>query len=358
VLELGTPGPGPWACMVLAGLGASVLRVAQPGPVRLIPGQDVLTRDRTRLQLDLKDPEDRAHALSLVDRADVLVEGFRPGVTERLGLGPDVCLERNPRLVYARMTGWGQDGPMARLAGHDLNYLAVTGALTAMVDEASAASYPLAAALTFGGGSMFLVTGIIAALYEREHSGQGQVVDAAIADGMSMLLASAYGMLDGAGPPLTPAAARSSAPFYTTYYCADGERIAVAAAECDSWRALVEVLGIADDGARDEPGRWDELRSALEREFGRRTRAEWIARFEGVDAAITPVLRMAEAPHHPQATARGMFTTLNGHVQPTTAPRFSRTQSATPTWEPAGGSAWDERPTADIRTAVYEEGQT
>jgi alpha-methylacyl-CoA racemase len=327
--------------MVLAGLGASVLRVDRPDAKRhAFPGQSVLARGRTRISLDLKLPPDRERVLDLAGHADVLVEGFRAGVAERLGLGPDVCRQRNPRLVYGRMSGWGQDGPMASLAGHDLNYLAASGALAAMVDPASSPSYPLSAALTFGGGSMFLVSGIIAALYERQASGQGQVVDAAIADGMSMLLASSYGLLGKNGPPLASTPADTAAPYYATYGCSDGKRVAVAAYETQLWRALIAVLGLPDDDDRHNPTHWPAMREQFRAAFAQHSRADWVTRFAGVDAAFSPVLELSEVPDFAQAQAREGFTVLDGRVQPTMSPKFSRTPTVPPASTAPADSAW------------------
>ncbi|MCW2540350.1 MAG: L-carnitine dehydratase/bile acid-inducible protein [Frankiales bacterium] len=349
VLELGSVGPGPWACMVLAGLGASVLRVDRPDAKRhAFPGQSVLARGRTRISLDLKLAADRERVLGLAGHADVLVEGFRAGVAERLGLGPQACQERNPRLVYGRMSGWGQDGPMAALAGHDLNYLAASGALAAMVDPDHSPSYPLSAALTFGGGSMFLVSGIIAALYERQASGQGQVVDAAIADGMSMLLASSYGLLGKNGPPLGSTPAETAAPYYATYLCADGKRVAVAAYETQLWRALIAVLGLADDEDRHNPEHWPAMREQFRTAFAQHSRAEWVSRFAGVDAAFSPVLELGEVPDFAQAQARQSFTVLDGRVQPTMSPKFSRTPTAPPAVTAPADTAWTTELLAEI----------
>jgi alpha-methylacyl-CoA racemase len=341
VLELGTPGPAPWGCMVLASLGASVLRVERPGAAHQpFPGRAVLGRDRTLIEADLKTDAGRQRVRDLVPHADVLVEGFRPGVTERLGLGPDDCLRVNPGLIYARMTGWGQTGPLAPEAGHDINYLAASGALAAMVEEGQAPSYPLAAALTFGGGSMFLLLGITAALYERASSGRGQVVDAAVADGLSMLLASAYGLLADTGlmgPPPVPA----PAPFYGTYSCADGDWVAVAPMEPDLWAAFTAVLELDDEGERSDPARWPELRKRIAERFSSRPRPEWIDAFADVDAAVTPVLRMQDVPAQSHARARELFATFDGVVQPTTAPRFSRTPGIA-SGGPRAAGEWDE----------------
>ena len=330
VLELGAPGPTPWAAMVLAGMGAAVLRVDRPDAARRpFPGQSVLTRDRTRVALDLKDAGDRQRLLTLASYADVLLEGNRPGVAERLGVGPADCAARNPRLVYGRMTGWGQEGPLAGMAGHDLNYLAATGALTATVGPGALPPYPLAAALTFGGGAAFLVIGVLAALRERDSSGRGQVVDASVADGLSLLLASAYGLLAEQGDPNPSYGAM---PHYGTYPCADGLLLAIAPFERSSWANFTAVTGLGGpDG---------DLRSAIAERLASRTRADWLERFDGVDAGVSPVLDLAEVPGAPHMTARGGFVPVGGEPQPAPAPRFSRTANPLPAWAAAPGGAW------------------
>jgi alpha-methylacyl-CoA racemase len=290
------------------------------------------------VEADLKSDEGRERVLDLVPHADVLVEGFRPGIAERLGLGPDTCSRLNPRLVYARMTAWGQTGPLATRAAHDINFLAASGALAAMLDEGQVPTYPLAAALTFGGGSMFLLLGIAAALYEREHSGRGQVVDAAVADGLSMLLASAYGMLAHQSP--SPAVTVAP-PFYRTYRCADGQWVAVGALEPTFWAAFLGVLQVDDDGSRDDPSRWPALQQLIADRFSSRSRAHWLEAFAGVDAAVTPVVPMPEVPAEPQAEHRGLFTAVDGVVQPTMAPRFSRA-AASASGAARAVTAWDE----------------
>ncbi len=324
VLELAGIGPGPFACMLLADLGADVVRVTRPGtPAAPL---DTLLRGRTELAADLKDDGDRATVRELADRADVLVEGFRPGVTERLGLGPDDCLARNPRLVYARMTGWGQDGPLAQRAGHDINYLSLTGGLHAIGEPGRRPVPPLNLVADFGGGSLYLVMGVLAALLERQTSGQGQVVDAAMVDGASSLLAMAQSFramgvwADERGVNLLD----GGAPFYRTYACGDGRYVAVGCLEPQFFAAFVAGLGVElpPQGDRD---RWPEMTEAIAAALLTRSRDAWGEVFAGTDACVTPVLGLAEAPHDPHLAARGSQVEQAGAVVPAAAPRLSRT---------------------------------
>jgi alpha-methylacyl-CoA racemase len=333
VVELAGLGPAPYACMLLAELGAQVLRVDRPGggPGVLPPAADVLNRSRPCAAVDLKSPAGRDVLLRLVEDADVLVEGLRPGVTERLGIGPDECRARNPRLVYARMTGWGQSGPLATTAGHDINYLSLTGALHA-IGPAGTPVPPLNIAADFGGGAMFLLVGILAALLERAGSGQGQVVDAAMVDGASSLVTMVYGML-GAGLWQDRRAANlldGGAPFYDTYACRDGGHVAVGAIEPQFYAQLIDGLGLtgALPGGQLDVEHWPEQRRLIAEVLASRTRDEWAAVFDGTDACLTPVLGLREAPSHPHLAARGTFTDDGGVPQPGPAPRFSRTPGA------------------------------
>src|SRR4051812_4093530 len=316
--------------MLLAELGADVLRVDRPGGgTRLVPPEgEVLHRSRPCAAVDLKSAEGRDVVLRLVDSADVLVEGLRPGVTERLGLGPDECLARNPRLVYARMTGWGQDGPLAARAGHDINYLGLTGALHA-IGPAGKPVPPLNIGADFGGGSMFLVVGILAALLERAGSGRGQVVDAAMVDGASSLISMIHGMLS-AGVWTDRRQANlldGGAPFYDTYECADGRHVAVGPLEPQFYAAFVEGLGLTGTlpGGQYDVEHWPEHRRMFAEVLATRTRDEWAAAFAGTDACVTPVLSLYEAPDHPHLVSRGTFVEQDGVPQPGPAPRFSRT---------------------------------
>ncbi|MCW2948837.1 MAG: Alpha-methylacyl-CoA racemase [Actinoallomurus sp.] len=334
VIEIASLAPAPFGCMVLSDLGADVLRVDRSTSVGGDATIDPLSRGRRSIGLNLKDPAGVDVLLRLVESADVLVEGFRPGVAERLGFGPDTCLRRNPRLVYGRMTGWGQDGPMARMAGHDINYIAVAGALDPIGHAGERPVPPLNLVGDFGGGGMLLALGILAALYERSGSGQGQVVDAAMVDGASLLTSFIHGMRgqglwqDERGTNLLD----SGAPFYDTYETADGGYMSVGAIEPQFYAALLHGLGL--DG-EELPGqldreRWPEVKARFTEVFKQRTRDEWTAIFDGTDACVAPVLGLGEAPAHPHNAARAGFVDVGGLTQPAPAPRFSRTTAETP----------------------------
>ncbi len=335
VVELAGLGPAPFACMLLAQLGADVLRVDRPGgaPVE-IHGPDLLAQGRPTIEVDLKqDPE---RVLRLVAQADVLVEGFRPGVAERLGLGPDVCRARNPRLVYARVTGWGQDGPWADRVGHDINYAAVAGALGAVGEAGRKPVPPLNLVADFGGGALYAVAGILAALFERTNSAEGQVVDVAMVDGVASLMTLFWQMRAGGawrderGTNLLD----GGAPFYDTYRCADGEYVAVGAVEEPFWQAVLHGLGLSDAPDRNDPRQWPALRQLLTEAFARKTRAEWDAVFGELPACVTPVLRLSEVPDHPHLAARGSVVQHEGVMRPAPAPRFSRTPGTLPSTAP------------------------
>jgi alpha-methylacyl-CoA racemase len=294
---------------------------------------------------DLKQPAGRDLVLSLIERADVLIEGMRPGTTERLGVGPDECLARNPRLVYARMTGWGQDGPLAARAGHDINYISLTGALHAIGRAGQRPVPPLNLVGDYGGGSMFLVLGVLAALWERERSGRGQVVDAAMLDGTTALLQLFWSMrgMGAWSDERDSNLLDGGAPFYDTYECADGGFVAVGALEPQFYAALLAGLGIdqADlPGQLDRAG-WPLIRERLTAAFASRTRDEWAQAFAGTDACVTPVLTFAEAPRHEHIAARRTLTTLGDVVQAAPAPRFSRTQAGQPAAPPEPGTDTD-----------------
>lgn len=337
VIELAGIGPGPHACMLLADLGADVIRIerATEGAPGITMDHDIALRGRSIVEADLKDPEDVDAVLALVDRADVLIEGFRPGVTERLGLGPEVCLARNPRLVYGRITGWGQDGPNAQRAGHDLNYLSATGILDSIGRADERPVPPLNLVGDFGGGSMFLVFGVMAALWERHESGRGQVVDAAMVDGASALAQMMWSMR--ANGTWAPGRGRNvldgSAPFYDTYTCADGKYFAVGAIEPQFFAELLRLLDLdpAVLPGQWERARWDELRTALATSFQARTRNEWAAVFDGTDACATPVLSWDEAMQDRHLRARRTLASIGGVDQAMPAPRFSRTSLTDPT---------------------------
>jgi alpha-methylacyl-CoA racemase len=348
VIEMAGLGPCPFAAMMLADMGAEVIRIerkpdpGQPNPYPILGTKyDVMARGRRSLALDLKHARAREVLLALVAKADVLVEGFRPGVMERLGLGPDPCLARNPKLVYGRITGWGQDGPLAAAAGHDLNYVALSGMLAAMGRAGSPPAPPLNLVGDFGGGGMMLAFGVACAVLESRGSGKGQVVDAAMTDGAALLGAMMYGLrafgqwqdareanlLDG------------GAPFYDTYACADGKFIAVGAIEPQFYAQLLQLTG-ADDPAFAQPWRqrdWPALKQKFAALFATRTRDDWCALLEGTDACFAPVLDMSEAPLHPHNAARATFVEVDGVTQPAPAPRFSRSRAELGDPPPAPG---------------------
>lgn len=332
VVEIAGIGPGPHACMILADLGADVIRIERPGGQLLSGGaHDLLNRGRPSAALDLKNPDAIAAVLDLVEQADVLVEGMRPGVAERLGIGPEECHARNPKLVYGRMTGWGQEGPWAQAAGHDMNYIAITGALHGLGQVKEKPQFPTNLLGDFGGGSTYLVIGILAALLEARTSGQGQVVDAAIVDGTAHLnaMTTAYvaagifkeerasNLLDG------------GAPYYDIYETADGRHMSVGALEPQFYDEFVKLLGIEDKAPdRFDLERTDELRTLIADTFRTRTQSEWTAVFGGTDACVAPIITLSEAPDHPHLKARQTFVEHEGIVQPQPAPRFSRTTSS------------------------------
>jgi len=329
VVELAGIGPGPHAAMLLADLGADVIRVERPaGAGSASPREtDLLTRGRPSVAMDLKKAGAVEAVLTLVEGADALIEGMRPGTVERLGLGPDVCLARNSRLVYARMTGWGQEGPLARTAGHDLNYISVAGALHGLGQVPEQPQFPTNLLGDFGGGSTYLVIGVLAALLEARTSGRGQVVDAAIVDGTAHLSAMFASMLAGGSVHERRAAGLldGGAPFYAVYETADGEHMSVGALEPAFYAALLARLELENVPDRDDRTQWPALRGILAARFRQRTQAEWAEVFEGSDACCTPVLRLSEAAAHPHLAARGTYVDRDGVLQPAPSPRFSRT---------------------------------
>ncbi len=338
IVELAGIGPGPMAAMLLADLGATVLRIERREAVELgvqRPLQfDLLLRNRQVIALNLKQAEDNALALRLIENADGLIEGFRPGVAERLGLGPDECLERNRRLVYGRITGWGQTGPLAQAAGHDLNYIALTGILDRIGRRGQPPTIPLNLVGDFGGGGLYLALGMLAGILEARQSGHGQVVDAAIVDGAASLAASTIGM-HAAGmlqPERGTNVLDSGAYFYDVYGCADGKWISIATIERRFHARLLEILGIdaAHFPAQDDRASWDDARGILAARFVTKTRDEWCDVLEGTDACFAPVLTLDEAPEHLHLKSRETFVTVDGVRQPAPAPRFSRTPAATP----------------------------
>ncbi|MFH8686737.1 CaiB/BaiF CoA transferase family protein [Streptomyces anulatus] len=330
VVELAGIGPGPFAAMLLADLGADVVRVDRPGGAGLgiDPASDLTNRNKRSVLLDLKSDEGPARVLDLVERADILIEGYRPGVAERLGVGPEACLARNPKLVYGRMTGWGQDGPLAERAGHDIAYLALTGTLSMIGKPDEPPVVPANLVGDYAGGSLYLVVGVLAALQHARAHGEGQVVDAAIVDGAAHLATMIHGMLaagswqDRRGTNLLD----GGCPFYGTYATSDGGHMAVGPLEGQFYAEFIGLLGIADAFPdRWDLARWDELRAAVTERFLTRTRAEWTEVFDGTDACVAPVLSLTEAPHHPHLAARSTFVEHSGLTQPAPAPRFSAT---------------------------------
>jgi alpha-methylacyl-CoA racemase len=381
VIELAGIGPGPFCAMMLADAGATVLRIDRPGatvlridrpgataaapaptptPTPARPEREFLNRGRQSAVLDLKQPRAVDALLRLIDTADVLLEGFRPGVTERMGAGPEVCLARNPRLVYARMTGWGQDGPLATTAGHDIGYIARTGALHALGRAGGPPAFPANLLGDFGGGGMVMAYGICAALVERAASGRGQVVDTAIVDGVAALLAMplmflaqgqwrdqrGVNMLDG------------GVPWYDVYETADGQWLAVGALEPQFYAALLTGLGLPDAPDRADPRNWPALRALLTARFSERTRDEWTVVFAGTDACVEPVLSLTEAAADDHLTARHTYDTRDGFIQPAPAPRFSRTPATLSAPAPTPGqhtlealTAWGLPDAADLITS-------
>lgn len=348
VVELAGIGPGPFAAMLLADLGADVVRVERPNGSGLAidPDFDVTNRGKRSVIVDLKSERGLASVLDLVERADILIEGYRPGVAERLGVGPDTCHARNPGLVYGRITGWGQEGPLAPRAGHDIAYIAVTGTLGLIGAPDAPPAVPANLVGDYAGGSLYLVVGVLAALHHARATGTGQVVDAAIVDGAAHLASMIHGMLaaggwqDRRGVNLLD----GGCPFYGTYETADGQYMAVGALEPQFYEEFVDLLGLDGQApARKDMARWGELREAVAARFKTRTRAQWTAHFEGSDACVAPVLSLREAPAHPHLAARGTFTDVGGITQPAPAPRFSVTRTAV-----RGGPARPGADTGDV----------
>ena len=362
VVELAGIGPGPHAAMILGDLGADVVRVERPSKSGK-PSGDSMLRNRRSVTADLKSDEGRELVLSLIKKADVLIEGFRPGVTERLGLGPDVALKRNPKLVYGRMTGWGQFGPYANAAGHDMNYIAITGALHAIGTNDKPIP-PLNLVGDFGGGALYLAFGLLAGVLNARQTGQGQVIDCAMSDGAASLMAMFYGfkasgmwkeerranLLDG------------GAHFYDTYQCADGKWISIGSIEPQFYALLLEKTGINDPAfaAQMDRGSWNDLRDKLAHVIAQKTQAEWCEIMDATDVCFAPVLDLDAAPKHPHNVARQTFLEIDGVVQPAPAPRFSATPGAIQGPPPAVGAHDQQALTdwgfsgeqiADLRTA-------
>jgi len=345
VVELAGLGPTPYAGMLLSDMGADVVRVDRPGVERPQDGPEyALARGRRSIVVDMKDPDGVEAVLALAERADVLIEGFRPGVTERLGIGPEPCLARNPALVYARMTGWGADGPLSHTAGHDLNYLSLTGALTLLQrGPAEPPATPPGLLADFAGGGLMMAFGIVCAVLEARRSGGGQVIDAAMVDGVASLTTLVYAMAaQGRWTMDVPGSnfCDGGSPYYNSYATADGRYVAVAATEAQFYAILVDRLGL-DAGElpdRDDPANWPHLKDVFAAAFASASRDEWMAVFDGTDACVTPVLTFGEAQAHPHNVARGTFVEAFGVVQPAPAPRLSRTPGAIAGPPPAPGA--------------------
>jgi alpha-methylacyl-CoA racemase len=341
VVELVGLGPGPFCGMLLADMGADVLRVDRVSDARAIdrskPATNAMARGKRSIALDLKHPDGVTTFLRLIGRADACFEVFRPGVAERLGIGPEPCLDRNPRLVYGRLTGWGREGPYAARAGHDIDYLALSGALEPLGRAGEKPTPPINVLADFAGGGMLLAYGIACAVWERDRpggSGRGQVVDAAMVDGAAIMMTPFYGgRASGGWGPRGTNFIDTGAPFYDTYETADGRYIAVGAIEPQFYATLVEALGLADDAELADPldqSRWPAQKARLTELFRSKTRDEWCALLEGIDACFAPVLDPVEAPAHPHNRARNSFLDLGGIPQPAPAPRFSRTPAPVP----------------------------
>ncbi|MES2282259.1 MAG: CaiB/BaiF CoA-transferase family protein [Pseudomonadota bacterium] len=337
VIEMAGVGPGPFCAMMLADAGADVITINRPNARTLgnrrDPATDALARGRRHLTLDLKKPEAINTLLRILESAQVLIEGYRPGVMERLGLGPDICLARNPRLVYGRMTGWGQTGPLAKAAGHDINYISLAGALHA-IGDADRPIPPLNLVGDFGGGAMMLAFGISSALYESQRSGMGQVVDAAMSEGAAILMAPFFAMLASGSwkDSRQSNTLDGAAPYYCSYRCSDGKFISIAPLEPQFYDLFLKLMEIDNETfrQRDDRTKWPQLKAELEARFASRSRAEWCGLLEGTDVCFAPVLSLSEAPMHPHNQARGTFTNVAGSWQPSPAPRFSRTTSDLP----------------------------
>lgn len=334
VVELAGIGPGPHAAMILGDLGADVVRIERPSKESGTPSADAMLRNRRSVTADMKSGEGRELVLTLISKADVLIEGFRPGVTERLGLGPDDCAKVNERLIYARMTGWGQQGPRALQAGHDINYISLNGLLHAVGRHGERPVPPLNLAGDFGGGSMFLLVGILSALFERQTSGKGQLIDAAMVDGSSVLMQMMWSFRaqglwsDERGVNMLD----TGAPYYDTYETADGRYVAVGAIEPQFYAELLKGLGLdaADLPGQNDVARWPELREILTKAIAAHDRDHWASVFDGTDACVTPVLSFAEVLTEPHIAERDTFYDDRGNLQPMPAPRFSRSAPVQP----------------------------
>jgi len=340
IIEILGIGPGPFCGMMLSDMGADIIRVDRPSD-RPIRPKDVLSRGRRSIAIDLKQKDGRDIVLRLCERADALIEGFRPGVMERLGLGPEVCFGKNEKLVYGRMTGWGQDGPLAQAAGHDANYISLTGVLHTIGHKGGAPALPLNLIGDFGGGGLLLAFGVVAAMFEAQRSGKGQVVDAAIIDGSASIMALIYGLfsrgawMDERGANFLDGGSH----FYNVYETSDGKHISICALEPQFYSLLLEKLGLDphEYSSQMDRSKWPGYKKAFAALFKQKTRDEWCSLLEGTDACFAPVLSLEEAPHHPHNIARGMFVTHDGMLQPVPSPRFSRTAPEIQNPSPAPG---------------------
>ena len=335
IIEIAGIGPGPFAAMMLSDMGAEVIRVERTQSVRPGGGQpniDILQRNRRNIAIDLKSEAGRNALLTMIETSDALIEGFRPGVMERLGLSPDACMARNPKLIFGRMTGWGQEGPYAQSAGHDINYISLAGSLAHFARAGEAPVPPLNMVGDFGGGGMFLAFGVVCALLEAQRSGRGQIVDAAMIDGASTLMSmfwafKAMGAFDENRPGTN--LLDTGAYFYDVYACSDGKYVSIGSIEPQFYAELLQLTGLADDhefANQMDHGTWPRLKERMTELFATKTRAEWCELMEHTDVCFAPVLTMSEAAEHPHAVFRESYIDFNGVVQPAPAPRFSRTK--------------------------------
>jgi alpha-methylacyl-CoA racemase len=339
IIEMEGLAPGPYTAMLLADMGADVLRIARPIPMEanVDVSTNFLNRNRISIPIDVKSESGKSALMDLVSNADALIEGYRPGVMEKLGLGPEACFSRNSRLVYGRITGWGQNGQLAQAAGHDLNYIALTGALHSMGSREGPPPVPLNLLGDFAGGGMLLAFGILAAIIEARHSGEGQVVDAAMVDGVSSMMTYIHSLKanslwsDERGENILD----GSAPYYAVYETFDSKYISIAAAEPKFYKKMLELTGLSDTELprQNDRGSWPLLRDQLAKTFRSKTQAEWVAIMEGTDSCFAPVLSIPDAIEHPHNKAREAFINVDGHLQPAPAPRFMRTPAAAPTAE-------------------------
>jgi len=344
IIEMKGIGPGPYAGQVLADLGAEVIvveRASKPNSIAPPSAMDVSSRGKKSIALDLRKPEGLQALLTLVESADVIFEGNRPGVAERIGFGPDVCLQRNPKIIYGRMTGWGQTGPLAHSAGHDCNYISLTGSVAA-IGSKDQPILPLNLVGDFAGGSMFLVVGILSALLEVKQSGKGQVIDTAITDGSAHLMSMFYTMskLGGWNPARESNLLDGGMPYYCVYETADGKHVSVGSIEPQFFAEMIKLSGMPERfiAEQNNPEKWDEIKATFTQTFKSKTRAQWVEIFEGSDACVAGILDYEEALEHPHNKARATFIEIDGHSQPAPAPRFSRTECDTPKAPPAEGS--------------------